>query len=560
MKRKSIVAIILMFVMLISYLPQSVMAQETGMVLQEGITIYENTRYSFRNASSGWYMNVKGAKNLNGNQVNVYPLDMSEPNTQCYTFQFVSTEEKTLMISPVCATTKYIDVRRRGVPLTTGQGICIWEADGDPIKNIIIEMQEDGSCYLTLASNRDYCIGAKSQVAAQTTQTQLVVCQKTGAAEQRWYICDEVGNPILEKEMVYNAKVYNPTMNLLDTTKTSLETIKEQYSIYNSFVYNEFHQVHLPKLIQDVETLKKNLEQLYEFIKVSPKDLENRNNYINSCKISCNEIQNDLNNLNVYKDSTSVKLFANEALSRHIIEINGWFSWITEIDDITKNIVNEAKEKYIQLRIDGLYAKLEEGNRNAGNTSGKVYFTTTAREVASSRSDECYNKKVVEQTWFKGIFTETINGQEVVVDINKFPEHLAGVIDRNITNHGWSCFGFASFAQYYLFKENNYSIVTAKEIKGQNGTQLTFSRDSLAPVLKAGDIIRIHIVKPNVVSSYHSMIFHSFTYNAQGEIDGIKVLDSNFLPANRVAIHDMKFNITRPEWEGDNVYIYRANE
>ena len=43
MKRKSIVAIILIFVMLISYLPQSVMAQETGMVLQEGVTIYDRS-------------------------------------------------------------------------------------------------------------------------------------------------------------------------------------------------------------------------------------------------------------------------------------------------------------------------------------------------------------------------------------------------------------------------------------------------------------------------------------------------------------------------------------
>ena len=43
------------------------MAQETGMVLQESVTIYENTRYSFRNASSGWYLNTKNAKNANGN-------------------------------------------------------------------------------------------------------------------------------------------------------------------------------------------------------------------------------------------------------------------------------------------------------------------------------------------------------------------------------------------------------------------------------------------------------------------------------------------------------------
>ena len=56
------------------------------------------------------------------------------------------------------------------------------------------------------------------------------------------------------------------------------------------------------------------------------------------------------------------------------------------------------------------------------------------------------------------------------------------------------------------------------------------------------------------------MIFHSFTYNAQGEIDGLRVLDSNFWGGNKVELHDVNFKITKPHWYADNVYIYRANE
>ena len=161
-----------------------------------GIKLTEGTRYSFKNASSGWHMNVQHAGKSNGTQINLWPLDMSEPNTQCYTFEFTSLLEKTLRISPVCAPNMYLDVRRGGKVLGAAQKICIWEEDWDPTKELVIELLEDGTCYLTFKSNREYCIGAASATAAQTKQTQLVVCKKTGAPEQRWILCDENGTPM----------------------------------------------------------------------------------------------------------------------------------------------------------------------------------------------------------------------------------------------------------------------------------------------------------------------------------------------------------------------------
>lgn len=168
----------------------------SAMDIGNGITISEGTRYSFKNVSSEWHMNVRRAGKTNGTHVNLWPLDMSEPNTQCYTFSIVSRKEKTVMISPICAPYMYLDVRHGGNALAPSQKICIWESDGDTSKELVIEMLEDGSCYLTFKDNRDYCIGAASATAAETKQTQLVICKKSGAPEQRWFLCDENGTPL----------------------------------------------------------------------------------------------------------------------------------------------------------------------------------------------------------------------------------------------------------------------------------------------------------------------------------------------------------------------------
>ncbi|MBP3567952.1 MAG: Ig-like domain-containing protein [Lachnospiraceae bacterium] len=220
---------------------KTVIKEELSIAVSDSITLAEGTRYSFKNVSSKWHMNVKSAGKSNGTQINLWPLDMSEPNTQCYTITIVSAEEKSFMISPVCAPDMYIDVRRGGNPLAATQLISLWEADGDTTKEIVIEMLEDGSCYLTFRDNRGYCIGAKSETAAETKQTQLVVCKKTGAAEQRWYLCDENGTILGKKQevsqntsakdAVLQAKMEELFSELLRANKIDLKNddVKEAY-------------------------------------------------------------------------------------------------------------------------------------------------------------------------------------------------------------------------------------------------------------------------------------------------------------------------------------------
>ncbi len=191
--KKKITSFLLVIVLCISVLAPMGTAKAATVIAYDDFSISESEVYSFRNVASGWYMNVRNAGKSNGTQINLYPLDMSEPVSQRYVFHVVDANKKIVQISPQSATKRYLDVRRNGRGFASGQGICIWEADGDPIKNLVLEFQEDGSFYLSFEKYPEYCIGAKSLVAASTMQTQLVVCKKTGAPEQLWRLCDKNG-------------------------------------------------------------------------------------------------------------------------------------------------------------------------------------------------------------------------------------------------------------------------------------------------------------------------------------------------------------------------------
>lgn len=194
--KKKLTAFLLAIALCFSVLAPVGTAKAATAIKYDEFTISENEVYSFRNVASGWYMNVKNAGKTDGTQINLYPLDMTEPMTQRYVFHVIDENKKIVQISPQPAQKKYLDVRRRSKPFAEGQGICIWQADGDPIKNLVLDIQADGSFYLSFSEFPEYCIGAKSKAAADTYQTQLVVRKKVDAPELRWILCDENGLPI----------------------------------------------------------------------------------------------------------------------------------------------------------------------------------------------------------------------------------------------------------------------------------------------------------------------------------------------------------------------------
>ena len=535
----------MLLVMLVMLAPQKVYAEEKSMDIGNGLTISEGEVYSLKNASSGWHMNVKGAGKTNGTHINLWPLDMSEPNTQCFTFTFTSTENKTLKISPVCALNMYLDVRRGGKTLAPAQKMCIWEEDGDPVKEIIIETLEDGSCYLTLNSNKDYCIGAASVTAAETKQTQLVVCKKTGAVEQRWFLCDENG-------MVLNSKkgiVYESTIAMLDTLLVGLNETKENFSESNYWVYDSYHMEYLPELIKDVELIKEMFVELYETASTS--ENADCSFYRQTIHILCDEVEKDIQSLQWYQSTSQVKLIGGNTLQSSINEIISWFEWMTDVNTMMDKIVDEAylTEVELQARMEELVKKLLKANKKIeGNENAEfAYFTTTGKELKKDRDLKCKNTEVISQTWFDEEFKDEFGS----VDAKRFPSHLASISSGD-DNIGYSCFGFGAFAQWYIYKNNNADWVTANQVEKGTYTKefLTGTNVQTGEAnLQVGDIIRIYITK-NGKSYYHTMIFHSFTEN------GLKVLDCNLMSDNKVCIEEVSYN--RSGWNKDTVWIYRV--
>lgn len=199
--------------------------------------------------------------------------------------------------------------------------------------------------------------------------------------------------------------------------------------------------------------------------------------------------------------------------------------------DITDSVLQDCMEE--------LVSELLRANRGIkGNANAtEAYFTTTGKEYKADSGKICKNTNVIEETWFTDVFG--------TVNVDNFPKHLQskGNGDSNI---GYSCFGFACFAQWYIYKNNNDDKVTAKQIASGE-----YTKEFLKNNLQVGDIIRIYISK-NGNKYYHSMVFHSFTEN------GMIVLDCNRNTDNKVRLNEIKYN--REGWSGDPVWIYRVQE
>lgn len=232
-------------------------------------------------------------------------------------------------------------------------------------------------------------------------------------------------------------------------------------------------------------------------------------------------------------------------------------SWYREQTRVVSGDVNETQElivikgnsvvsgngditdSVLQDRMEELVSELLRANRGIkGNANAtEAYFTTTGKEYKADSGKICKNTNVIEETWFTDVFG--------TVNVDNFPKHLQskGNGDSNI---GYSCFGFACFAQWYIYKNNNDDKVTAKQIASGE-----YTKEFLKNNLQVGDIIRIYISK-NGNKYYHSMVFHSFTEN------GMIVLDCNRNTDNKVRLNEIKYN--REGWSGDPVWIYRVQE
>lgn len=147
----------------------------------------KNHIYTFINEESKQLLTVKDACCGNGTPVVLSPYITEAPKCQRFA---IHREENYFSISPVYCSDVFINIRTFGSVISTGQGVCLWNRDGD--ERIQLIPYTDGSIILSLS--QDLCIAPKD--ASEGGDNQLAVCQRNDSAQQRWRLGDMYGNPI----------------------------------------------------------------------------------------------------------------------------------------------------------------------------------------------------------------------------------------------------------------------------------------------------------------------------------------------------------------------------
>lgn len=145
-----------------------------------------------------------------------------------------------------------------------------------------------------------------------------------------------------------------------------------------------------------------------------------------------------------------------------------------------------------------------------------AFFTTTRKGCKSEYSNNhgcynCTNANVIKQNWFKSIFGS--------ISVNQFPEQYYpnnGLGYRT----GASCHGFAAFAMWFLFKQNNTDRIDGKKIG-----EFSLTKSNFDSYIWPGDLLR---------TTGHSMIVINWDSN------GYYVLDCNAIGDLNCEVHIYK--------------------
>lgn len=470
MRKKKVWVMIIMLLLVCCFIEgKVVIAQDLNL---GGMSVREGEVYTFKNVSSGWYMNIGDAEKSNGTEIDLCSRDNGRITG--FVFHIMDATLNMVKISPELAPEKYLDVRRKGKPFKVGQNICIWEEDNDPLKHLIFDVCADGSFYLSFAEHPEYCIAAQSEIEAETEKTLLVVCQKTGEAEQRWYLCDANGKNIMIRKQ-YEA-VNDEVHKVIEYYDNWISGI-----CFNENIYTEQHQ------------------------------------FINGKCENCG-YQEVPRTTGIYFSDTEVRVKKN------------MFNWTKTIKRITQGteimIVKVELDSFGnywgRLEDESGYVRMKDLKKDGAalivdamdvlwDKLGEKYFTTTGEAcaipgVSNHGCKKCSVPNVVTTSWFKDMFG-TIN-------TDYFPSHNVNATNRSFI--GRSCFGFACFAQYYV-----YSCVYGEQnMIGKEVAQGEFTPDFAKKNIVVGDVLRLEKYRNS--PTRHSVLVYSINEN------DITVIDCNW--------------------------------
>lgn len=217
---------------------------------------------------------------------------------------------------------------------------------------------------------------------------------------------------------------------------------------------------------------------------------------------------------------------------------------IKEIDELYtyENYIRlciKAQEQYREETKSKLQAKMDFMlEQQLGDRSGKTVYFTVSRTGCKTRWEgnhrcptHCNMRDIAKARWFIDVFGN--------VNVDNFPEHDYTAIIRDHT--GQSCFGFACFAQWYL-----YADYANEKIIGERVALIEFNKQNVEKYVKPGDVIRVN---------NHSVLVYSLEEN------GIKVIDSNWDTGGQkncaVQKHDISYT---GKYAGKIAYINRVTK
>ena len=186
--------------------------------------------------------------------------------------------------------------------------------------------------------------------------------------------------------------------------------------------------------------------------------------------------------------------------------------------------INQTQDEILS-KINDLNSKLGGTYFNVGHSASSCYG-----ETGGHSCNNCYSPYIFSQGWFVDIFGD--------VDYRNLPTTSGGV-----GPDGSSCYGFANFAEWYIFKTSNSDKVEVRTI----GTY-TFN-SQLCNYAVVGDVLRLHSGNP---SSGHSVIY------IDSDSTGINVLDCNWRYGGQKNCIVQKHHINYAGY-GDRVTICRAS-
>lgn len=200
----------------------------------------------------------------------------------------------------------------------------------------------------------------------------------------------------------------------------------------------------------------------------------------------------------------------------------------TNVSDIPKQPTVDSSVSVSNLsaqeKMDQLYTLL-----------GKKYFTVDQKACENSRVSahgctNCNMRDIAKTNWFKSLFG--------IINVDNFPEHDVNASRRDHT--GQSCFGFACFAQWYLYADSNTDKVSAERI-----ISAKFNKINMEKYVQPGDVIRIN---------GHSVLVYSIEKN------GLMVIDCNWNSGGQlnclVQKHLLDYN--NSNYAGYTAYINRV--